>query len=288
MDVWVKGRWEAQAPGNHEIHGYHLNRLYSPAADIPRMIHDSKLLSFSEERQFQNQVLGEVYEPEGSRLTRDHLDKCREDYEMAEYRGQLCVIGVDVGIRLHVVIRERLSDRRKLGRLWFAETLASFDELDDLWRRFSVKWCVIDNQPETHLARQFAIRYPKQVYLANYDRSQSGHQSMRHTKTGEPNYLSINRTEAFDELTKRVQSRELVLPRLAHSLGGQIKDDVGEYYRHMTALKRTREQDSHGNWRDKWIDEGKPDHFAHAEVYAMLTREIREGGRPLTPRSFKL
>lgn len=38
MDLWAEGRWEATAPGNSQVHGYHLSRLYSPRADIVQVI----------------------------------------------------------------------------------------------------------------------------------------------------------------------------------------------------------------------------------------------------------
>ena len=47
----------------------------------------------------------EFAEPGGG-LSYDDLDRCRGDYAEDEYRGEACVMGVDPGRVLHVVIRE--------------------------------------------------------------------------------------------------------------------------------------------------------------------------------------
>ncbi len=41
LDLWAPGRWEAAAPGNDRVRGYHINRLYSPLANIPQMVYES-------------------------------------------------------------------------------------------------------------------------------------------------------------------------------------------------------------------------------------------------------
>jgi len=50
---------------------------------------------------------------------------------------------------------------------------------------------------------------------------------------------------------------------------------VGEYYRQLTAVKRVLEQDGEANRCSRYVKSGKPDHFAHAEVYCMLAKPRR-------------
>lgn len=57
------------------------------------------------------------------------------------------------------------------------------------------------------------------------------------------------------------------LPRDARFLGGRVREGLGEYYCQMMALTRTLEQNSSGNWVARYLDLGKADHYAHAEVY---------------------
>ena len=106
MDVRAKGRWIAEAPGNARIHGYHLSRLYSPWVNIAAMIEASESSSFAGQQEFFNSDLGEVFNAPGQDLSPDTLDRCRGDYTLDQYAGQGCAMGVDVGTKLHVVIRE--------------------------------------------------------------------------------------------------------------------------------------------------------------------------------------
>jgi hypothetical protein len=281
LDVWARGEWVAEAPGNHDIRGYHLSRLYSPWANLPDVIRSAELQTFSSEQQFRNQVLGEVYNPEGGRLTIEDLNRNRQDYDLSSYGGQACVMGVDVGRRMHVIIREHLTGREKLGRLWFGATVTSFDELDGLIQRFNVRHCVVDHEPEYHAARAFAQRWPRIVSLANYDRHQPGHSLTRRSSNRDVNVLSINRNEAFDELTTRVRTRLMPLHSNARSLEEPIRDGSGEYYREMMAPYRLASRGSDGRWTARWTDNGKPDHFAHAEIYSMCaaTNPLSTPGR---------
>ena len=47
----------------------------------------------------------------------------------------------------------------------------------------------------------------------------------------------------------------------------------------MLAQQRTVERDSTGNWIARWVDNDKPDHFAHAEVYCLLADVVAEKSR---------
>ena len=285
MNVLAKGRWLAQAPGN-DVHGYHISRLYSPWANIPEMIEASKAITPFAVQEFQNSDLGETFVPPGGNLSIDIIDRCRREYDLSEYRGQSCSMGIDVGHRCHVVIRQRQTDEERAGglsfvpRLWFAGDVA-FAELDELVKRFNVRSVVIDAFPETLAATQFAKRHGSRVALAHYDRYESGYQRLR-ARRDEPAVYHINRTDALDEVMQCFRQQTIELPRdaAARALGGNVKQGLGEYYRELLVPKRTIEQDSQGNWRAKWIDDRRADHYAHAELYAMLA------GKPISNFSF--
>ena len=287
MDTTTVGRWVAEAPGNDRLHGYHLNRLYSPWLDLPAMIEESYGTTASEIQEFQNSHLGEVFVPEGGGLTPDVLDRCRDDYGVEEYAGQPCDMGVDVGRKLHVVIREHgfesvrieggVGRRRKAGapRLWWTREVEGFEALHDLMQRFHMQVCIVDVQPELHAARQFADRYPRKVWLASYNRHESGI-DVRHGGWKSPATVHVQRTEAIDATFARFWDRIAVLPRDARRLVERPRRDLGEYYRQLLALQRALEQDAQGNWVARWTETGRADHFAHAEVYCRLADAVAE------------
>ncbi|MPZ23599.1 MAG: hypothetical protein GEU28_08640 [Dehalococcoidia bacterium] len=272
------GRWIAQAPGNNRIRGYHLSQLYSPWANLRAMIEASEETTPAAIQEFQNSDLGEAFVPPGGGLSVDVIDRCRDGYGLDEYAGQECTMGVDVGIRLHVVVRERCSKKGQRGscgqphRLWFAGE-ATWDDLLALVKRFNVQQCLIDAQPEMHMASQFVRGNPGVASLAQYGRHENGHHYQRGDGS-RPNVYHINRPEAMDEVMQRFHDRLVLLPRDARGLGGRVRDGLGDYYRQILAPKRTLEQDAQGNWVSRWVDNGKADHYAHAELYCMMAERI--------------
>ena len=135
------------------------------------------------------------------------LERCVQPYRLSDYRAQECVMGVDVGKVLNVVIREKVG----LRHLWYLAEVAEFAQLDPLLESFNVVRCVIDASPELHAAREFAQTHRGKVWLGYYDRHAPGHQRERGRK-GEPNRVHINRTEALDTITGRFMRHEIALP----------------------------------------------------------------------------
>lgn len=154
--------------------------------------------------------------------------------------------------------------------------MGSFEELSSLVGRYNVVSAVVDAFPEQHKAIEFAKSESRlRVKLAYYDRTEPSHE--RERKRGFSVY-HINRTLALEEMFADFLDEKSELPKDARRLGGRVKDGVGEYYREMLALTRVREQNAHENWVDRFVDGGKPDHYAHAEAYchvAISARPVR-------------
>lgn len=280
MLVTAQGRWVAEAPGNAVVHGYHLNRLYSPWLDVGALIEASGATTLVELQRFQNEDLGEVFTPPGGGLSMNDLDACRGNYTFADYRGEPCVMGVDVGNFLHVVVRQLPEEQERWvrPRLWFAGAVADFAQLDVLYRQFNVQGCVIDERPETRKATEFAQSHER-TFVARYDRRDPPHE----TEEGYPGIFHLNRTEAIDAAFDRFRNGQAELPRDARQLGGRVRDGQGDYYRQLLTPQRTVESDAAGNRTVRWFDNGKPDDFAHAEVYALFAERLGRRGswRPL-------
>ena len=288
MDPWLAGRWEVQAPGNTAIHGYALNRLYLPWCQLGPMVEASKATTPAALRAFYTSDLGEPFAPPGSSLSPDDLDRCRADYDLSDYAGEDCVMGIDVGLRLHVVIRQLPPHRDEQSttpaeeaddrRLWSAGEVSTFEELEPLWERFHVRMTVIDAQPELHKAAEFARLHPDAVWLARYSAGVDGPRQ-EWGDDQRPNFYHVNRTMVLDELADRIWDGTLGLPRQARRLGGREKRGHGEYYRELLALQRTIDDDASDNPLGRWIKRGD-DHYAHAEVYAMLAERLSEPPLP--------
>lgn len=309
LDVLAQGRWVAEAPGN-AIRGYHLSRLYSPWCNLAEIVEGSEALGLHATQAFWNEDLGEVFSAPGGSLTLDLLDRCRVAAGTPGYGGEETVMGVDVGRVLHVVIRRApppppvRRPRRPLpyvdpryidsdtgrpppgmfpeywpegrafsqreprvpGVLYFAGTVSGFEELDELMRRFHVRTAVVDAQPETRAAVQFAQRHPGKVHLARYDRHDTNIE--RDSEAGTP-FVHADRTYVMDMMLETFRNGTAQLPADARWLGGRVRQGMGEYYRQMLAPKRVIETDAGDTPVARWVESGD-DHFAHAEVYALL------------------
>ena len=272
LDLWSPGRWEAAAPGNDQVHGYHLNRLYSPRANLRQMIYESEATTTAAMQEFQNSVLGETFIPPGGRLTLDVLDRCRRDYTMPERCGEEAYMGVDVGIKLHVVIRHCFEDDEHRSRAVFIGEVDSFEELSELVEQYCVYGAVVDAMPE----QRGAVRFAKEansarVGLAYYGRVDPGYETSRDHGVW---VYRINRTEALEETFYSFQTEESELPQDARQLGGHMRDGLGEYYRQLLAISRVLEQNAQGNWVARFTDQGRADHYAHAETYCRVAMKV--------------
>ena len=281
MDVRALGRWEAQAPGN-AYPGYHLSRLYSPWLNLPTLLAAAEDPTPAGQQEFFNADLGEPFTPAGGGLTFDSIDRCRGDYVGADYAGQVCVMGVDVGLKLHAVVRELPADPDDADAprpLWCAAILDDFAQLDALMAAYHVEAVVIDGQPEVHKVAEFAAAHPA-ARAAWYTRHEPGHEWVP-AQDGRAAGVRLYRTEAIDRAFQRFHAARALLPRDARTLGGRVQNGVGEYYRELSALQRTLEPDAAENLQWRWVNGGRPDHFAHAEVYCVYAEEARPASIPL-------
>ena len=205
LDLWAAGRWIAEAPGSDRIRGYHLNRLYSPLANLRQMIYESEATTPSEVQEFQNSVLGETFLPSGGGLTLDVLDRCRRDYDFASSSKERNHMGVDVGLKLHVVVRQVLGETKASSRALFIGELDSFGELAEVAQRYNVVAGVIDAQPEMRAAADFAKTHGGiYIRLANYGRSELGTDSHRE---GGVTLLGLNRNRGLGLNVRCLQDR---------------------------------------------------------------------------------
>ena len=99
------------------------------------------------------------------------------------YSGKGCVMGVDQGNGLHLVIKMPPDENGLVItiRVHHQEvTYALFSHLDHYMSAYNIKVCVIDALPNQHAARAFASRFPGRVYLAYYGETQNGMVDLGH------------------------------------------------------------------------------------------------------------
>lgn len=262
LDRLAQGRWVAAYP-DRVVAGFHLSKLFSPAADLLAIVHQLQRSDETVRRECFNQDLGLPYTPRGGQLTDAVLDACRRDYAHGPVKGERPFMGVDVGAVLHVVIRGPLNaDGERPQR--FAGEVATFDELGRLIREYRPRRVVVDAMPETRMARALQADFPEGlVWLAYYTEESKDERPARFD--GRNGTVVLDRTRTLDAtlagFSEAVQ--ENTLPAAARAIGG------GDYYKHLTALVRVVEERAGraGTAVARYVAPGA-DHYGHAEGYA--------------------
>lgn len=254
LDPWRPGRWIARNAGVTEIRGYQLSRLVLPDPPLydMKMNLDERVPTTMET--FYRQDLGTPYVSEESRLTPEVIEGCVDDYRV-QLKLNTVVMGVDVGKRLHVVIRGRFNSQ------WYllnAFTVAEFEELECCFGCYKIVTCVVDARPETRAARAFQARHQGVVWLANY--AQQGVEPDWDWRAG---VVTAPRTLIIDEMMYRFRTANFHVPSRYREIEG------GAYFKELQSPVRIQELDRFGHPVATY-DHKRPDDFAHAEVYATL------------------
>jgi len=268
------GRWVARSPGSPR--GYHVSRLVVPSEDLGSIVDAHHLTSEEEVQAHYNFDLGLPYAPKGGSLSSELVLACRRDYETPDhYDGaDRVTAGVDVGKVLHVRISRWLKTERAVPL--FIGEVPDFEALALLWRRYDVRFGVIDERPEEREARRFMEAYRGRVLLCRW----SGEEQRDPVVTDEDRGLLIaRRTAACDRLVAAVTEQLRLLPR--HPPEG--------YLRQMTAPHRLVETRPNGQKVARYVST-RADHYFFAECYDLLARQARpapamaSGDDPLTIR----
>ena len=166
-------------------HGYHLSKFLSKIVsqaerELGSETKPAALRKLWRETpfpaEFFNSELGLPYLAAEGGLTEEDLLALAGRWGMTP-GGKGCVMGVDQGNGLHVVIKEPHEDKGVVLTVRVhhePRTDAVFSHLDSLMEAYDVRFCVIDGLPNTHAARAFARRFPGRVWLAYYGETQKG------------------------------------------------------------------------------------------------------------------
>lgn len=266
LDPLTEGEWVPAQPGASVV-GYHVNKLYSPRADLVGLaqigyaIEDGLESDTSKIQEFHNQDLGLAFAPEGGSLSQSIIESCERPYDFpGAIVGYPVVMGVDVGAVLHVTIWCRDPDGDDAIRLLWAGTTGDWGELDRLVAMWKVNRCVIDGMPEDGKAMAFARRHPGRVYVAFFpNMSAWKHQDAAIWKDSEPVVL-IHRTRAMDDMFARFVQQKQRLPAGSGHIRG--------YHAHLKAPIRVIGTDANGNPVARYDEGSAADHYCFASLYA--------------------
>jgi phage terminase large subunit GpA-like protein len=281
---WLaKAYWEQTNPdGDKDYRGFYINQLYSftvtPGELViayHRGIGDEGAMS-----EFHKSKLGLPFIPDGGQISDEQIDNTirrhtKQDPRPRGLQEQRCItMGVDQGDWLHIEITEWFADGygRDINAAAFAKVLwqgkynvaaeNGWNRLDDLMREWLIYHCVVDADPNTNDARQFARRFPGYVTLCRYRRGVP-QREMAITESDEfrTQIVTVDRTSWLDIALGRYKT---ATPRIA------LPRDVNlEYRDNMKNLVRQYTKDENNNPRAEYVNNGS-DHYGHARCYSEI------------------
>jgi hypothetical protein len=252
----VGGEWIAEQAGDGSS-GYHVSQLFSGSATVAELYADWERAqgNHSELQRFYNSVLGEGFKAEGAKLYPELLLRIIGQHGQSNI-GERCIMGIDVGADIHVVIGDQQG---RILRLACLHGTNAFNELQNMVQAYRAT-AVIDADYDPRTVRQFAERNQGKVYLCSY----------RTTETitdvdyrPSERLLLANRTQTMDDSHAAIIAGEVSLPRDAMT--------VPDFVDQMCAPTRIEEKiDSrHGGTRSvfRWVEGSQADHYRHAFNY---------------------
>jgi hypothetical protein len=248
------GQWVATFP-EVESSFYHIGKEFSTqvtmrelCAAFSRGLDDEAAMA-----RFYNSDLGLPYTPKGSKLTDDDLNQAVSDYLMPTVCPGPCVLGIDVGTRLHTIVSEITGDGRE--RLVFIGYLKEEQDVFNLFTKYNIVAGVIDRLPEQRLVQRI-VSIP-QMWSCTFSTIRQEDRIDPRTKNAQ-----VYRTGMLDEVIAKVREKRVLFPRNAASLP--------EFYDHLKANTRVFNEDRQ---EYEYLGEN-PDHLMFAFGYACVARRM--------------
>lgn len=282
-EIMQDGEWIATGP-KVEPRGFHINQMYSPtikAEDIARSYFKAQN-DPADEQELYNSKLGMVHAVDGARIDENMIKECLSGVRRETlYNGKdIITMGVDVGKFLHIEIDQwkllpgaggfDINTHAIPKVIWYGKCV-DFGELDDLIRKFRVRFSVIDGNPERRKSYEFVMRHHGFAKMCFYPNGMSGKQIQPTPEVHQA--VNVDRTSWLDlSLGRFKRGKEgIILPL----------DTDPEYRANITAPIRIYEKDKDGNPIGKYSSGNRPDHYAHARNYAEIALPLSLGfGEP--------
>lgn len=288
MSCTQEGEWVAEKP-DAEVEGFHVNRLYSPRANLLKIADDgydieSHVTTDPESiQEFKNQTLGLPHAPAGGALTDEILNACKQDYSIpAAVTMQPVCIGVDVGGVLHFWVEAPAPDQVENPggtRMLDYGVLPNTDgpdgevwpELGNLMRRYRARLVVVDALPEDERSARFVEQWRGRAYRCFYHDEAQWRYAGPAAWNVDEGIVHANRTRMMDAAFNRFHHSAEELPRDANFLSN--------LYPHLKAPVRVLVTDARNRQVARYQEGLAADHLAHAKVYAEIARQFE----PMAP-----
>ena len=257
LDV-MEGIWIHEEYDNPHK-SYSMSHFSSPTVQTIEMIEEYSLIRGDPTKMagFHNLKLGHSWAEQGTQIT--DVSGLPSMGQMVPSYDRQSVMGVDVGGMLHVIVLRTFG-----GILWAGE-LTDWADLGRMMHAYNVINCVIDIEPETTKATEFAKDFPGRVVLCDYHSNPLAKEAIWGEKDGAPVYTGL-RTAMIDAALALIHTKSEGVPSNLPS----------DFWAHFRAVTRLHVKRADGKVYSSYVHT-KPDHYVHAFNYAVFAGEKFQG-----------
>lgn len=267
-----EGRWIVTGDSNSAISGYQINQMMCTYIDPSKLWVQYKTLTT---KNFYNFRLGLPYAASSGGVSRDVLmERCFQSAHSKEVENDgesVYVLGADQGNTIHVSVAKIEGNTAKIVFLEEIPFDAGFKRLEDIIRKFKIKYAVIDALPNHHSSRQLAESLKGVAYTAYFTALDKLYASNDQTLK-----ININKTDAYDHLLYKISSYELQF----YGFASNIDVALNKAMSHISNMRRDIEQQNTRAGGVKtfhvWKGVGA-DHYADAIVYMLIAADMAHG-----------
>lgn len=261
FDRYGHGQWVKQNQKS-AISGYHVSKIFSTKVKMTELLDrfNEGLTNDKKLQRFYNGDLGEAFTASGAKISAEMLNDCVRDYSLLEECKEPCLIGIDVGGLINVIIAKFAPNRKDLQAIYI-NTVQDEKDILDLFKRYNIILGIIDSKPEMRMSRRLVATL-KNLWMVDYLT-----ESTRDVIQPDKKMIKTDRTTSLDGVKEAVLLQSFLLPKNAKS--------IEDFYDQMTSSTRiwqSRDDTIEGG-RYVWI-ESKPDHYFHCSCYLKIAQKL--------------
>ncbi len=272
------GEWVPTCPKNSGyMHGYQLSQLTSAMNDPAEILYEYRNPPEDNLSAIVRLRLGWPHISSEEKLRKeDVLNCCNEsNYPLTSHPGP-CLMGLDCMKGKHLIIGARTgTDSFEIYKTAVigGEGMDSWNEIEDICRRFNVKVGVVDIRPYEDMARHFQKKVKFQVWLCEYkETTPLGSIFNKNTKM-----VCVGRTEIMDTSHRLVITPgNLILPRRSPAII-EFARQLCSPFKIEELNKKTKQMVY------RYRKTSDPDHFRHCLNYLILAAARSRIYRVTTP-----
>lgn len=246
------GHWVAKYPKRTKTRGYWISQLmcpWIPADELCDILQDVDTTP----EYWNNYVLGKPYQDATLLVDREAIMRATTPQVITLDEVS---IGVDNGnIKHYVMMTAR-------GVFRYGET-RSWEEIEGFLTQYPNSKMVIDSNPFPDMPSKLAKKYPGRVWAHWYVEDKKNVATINWLEGDRFGGVESDRTKIFDQVAREIVRKDLVFV--------MRKMEMETYISHWTPMYRTITVNARQQKRGVWLtQENKPDHLAHATIYARI------------------